>query len=237
MNKFKLVCICLFITIMTHAQTVTVKKSTEKIKGEDAEGFYAELEGKKDAVASAWSKFIKDIGKTKLMPTDPVVITEPIVGGTAYEKGILYATKKEKAATKEKGEITTVWLGLKAGEWVVNDISIVNRELEKMVHQFGVKYYRDKIQLLIDEAQRATEAVERQKQRLTNQTKDYVMKVGSNEQEKVQLEKSLEVNKLEHAVLLQKIENNKKSQDSLVIAGEQIKKALELQKERQRKVN
>jgi hypothetical protein len=120
---------------------------------------------------------------------------------------------------------------------VVNDISIVNRELEKLVHQFGVKYYRDKIQVLIDEAQRASDAVERQKLRLTNQTKDYLMKVGSNEQEKVQLEKSLEVNKLEHAVLLQKIENNKKSQDSIAVAGEQIKKALELQRERQRKVN
>ena len=232
MNNFRLICICLSITVGAHAQTVTVKKSSEKIKGDDAEGFYTELEGKKDVVGNAWTKFTKDLGKTKLMSTtDPLTITEPVVGGTAYEKGILYAT------TKEKGEVTTVWLGLKPGEWVVNDISIVNKELEKLVHQFGVKYYRDKIQVLIDEAQRASDAVDRQKQRLTNQTKDYVMKVGSNEQEKIQLEKSLEVNKLEHAVLLQKIENNKKSQDSIAVAGEQIKKALELQKERQRKVN
>jgi hypothetical protein len=237
MNKFKLGFICLFITVMAGAQTVTVKKSTEKIKGEEAEGFSTELEGKKDAVGNAWSKFIKDIGKTKLMAAEPIAITEPTVGGTAYAKGILYATTSEKVATKEKSELTTVWIGLKSGEWVVNDISIVNRELEKLVHQFGVKYYRDKIQVLIDEAQRATDAVERQKQRLTNQTKDFVMKVGSNEQEKVQLEKSLEVNKLEHAVLLQKIENNKKSQDSIAIAGEQIKKVFEMQKERQRKVN
>lgn len=232
MNKFKLSCFCLLITVMAHAQTVTVKKSTEKIKGADAEGFTTDLDGKKDVVGAAWSKFVKDLGKTKLlMATDPIVITEPIVGGASYEKGILYAT------VKEKGETTTVWLGLKSGEWVVNDISIVNKELEKLVHQFGVKYYRDKIQVLIDEAQRATDAVEKQKQRLTNQTKDYLIKVGSNEQEKVQLEKSLEANKLEHAVLLQKIENNKKSQDSIAIAGEQIKKAFELQKERQRKVN
>jgi hypothetical protein len=237
MNKYKLVCIGLCLTIVAHAQTVAVKKSNEKIKGEDAEGFYTELEGKKEVVGNAWTKFAKDIGKTRLVPTDPFTITEPTIGGTLYEKGILYMVTKERPVTKEKGETTMVWLGLKPGEWVVNDISIVNRELEKLVHQFGIKYYRDKIQVLIDEAQRAVDAVERQKQRLTNQTKDYVMKVGSNEQEKVQLEKSLEVNKLEHAVLLQKIENNKKSQDSIAVAGEQIKKALELQREKQRKVN
>lgn len=238
MNKFILGCFCLFISVVANSQTVSVSKSTEKIKGDDAEGFYTELEGKKDDVGSAWTKFAKDLGKTKfLSTTDPLTITEPTIGGTFYEKGILYTVTKGKAATKEKGEITTVWIGLKSGEWVVNDISIVNKELEKLVHQFGVKYYRDKIQVLIDEALRATDAVERQKQRITNQTKDFTLKVGSNEQEKIQLEKSLEANKLEHAVLLQKIENNKKSQDSLALAGEQIKKALELQKERQRKVN
>ena len=231
MNKFRLSCFYLFIAIAAQAQTVTVKKSSEKIKGENAEGFSTELEDKRDAVNSAWTKFIKDIGKTKLMPSDPVTITEPAFGGTVYEKGILYTT------VKGKGETTSVWLGLKPEEWVVNDMSIVNRELEKLVHQFGVYYYRDKIQGQINEAQQAFDAVEKQKQRLTNQTREYTIKVGSNEQEKIQLEKSIEVNKLEHAVLLQKIENNKKSQDSIAIAGEQIKKVIELHKERQRKVN
>jgi len=61
--------------------------------------------------------------------------------------------------------------------------------------------------------------------------------LSNNEQEKTQLEKQLQSNSLEHAVLLQKIENNKKSQDSVVNAGLQIKKVLEAQKEKQKKVN
>jgi len=44
-------------------------------------------------------------------------------------------------------------------------------------------------------------------------------------------------NQLDHFVLLQKIENNKKSQDSVANAGVQIKKVVESHKERQRKVN
>jgi len=51
------------------------------------------------------------------------------------------------------------------------------------------------------------------------------------------LEKALDANKLENLVLIQKIENNKKSQDSVKLAGEQIKRIMELHKERQRKVN
>ena len=89
----------------------------------------------------------------------------------------------------------------------------------------------------IDEAQQASDAVDKQKQRLLNQNKDLANKLVNNEQQKIQLEKSLETNKLDHLVLLQKIENNKKSQDSVANAGVQIKKVVELHKERQRKVN
>jgi hypothetical protein len=113
----------------------------------------------------------------------------------------------------------------------------VNKELEKLVYRFGVKFYRDQIQKEIDEAQQASYAVDKQKQRLLNQNKDLVNKLANNEQQKIQLEKSLETNKLDHFVLLQKIENNKKSQDSVANAGVQIKKVVEVHKERQRKVN
>ena len=110
-------------------------------------------------------------------------------------------------------------------------------QLEKLVYQFGVKFYRDKIQAQIDEGQQAFDAVVRKQQRLTNQSKDLTIRLGNNEQEKVQLEKTLESNKLENLVLLQKIVNNKKAQDSVALASEQIKKVIELHKERQRKVN
>jgi len=120
---------------------------------------------------------------------------------------------------------------------VVNDIDIVKKELEKKVYQFGIKYYKDKIQAQIDEAQRAFDATTRQGQRLVNQNKDLTIQLGNNEQEKVKLEERLQANALEHAVLIQKLENNKLAQDSVVQAGDQIKKVIELHKERQGKVN
>ncbi len=213
-----------------YSQKVDVSKKSEKIKGESAEGYSTNLEGKKEDVTAAWTGFVKDLGKTK-NGSEYQFVENPTLGGTAYTTGIVYA----KAGGHD--EKTSVWLGIKAAEWTVNDIALVEKQLEKLIYQFGIKFYRDKIQTQIDEGQQASDAVVKQQQRLINQNKDLNIRLGNNGQEKIQLEKSIEVNKLENLVLLQKIENNKKSQDSVKLAGEQIKKVIEMHKERQRKIN
>jgi len=237
MKKFIVVSICLLFLVSLQAQTVTVKKQQDRIKGENTDGYGTDLEGKKEDISLAWSKFLKEVGKAKIL-NDVLTIGEPALGATVYPKGILYATSSGlptgQAGDPEKGR---VWIGLKESEWTVNDIGMVNDELEKLVYRFGVKFYKDKIQLQIDEAQHASDAVDKQKQRLLSQSKDLVLKLGNNNQEKIRLEKAVEANKLEHEVLLVKIVENNKAQDSVALAGVQIKKVVELHKERQRKVN
>ncbi len=229
MKKFTIF-FALIITTVAYAQKVDVSKKSEKIKGESAEGYATELEGKKENIAAAWSRFLKDLGKVK-SGTEYQYVENPALGGTVYTTGIIYG---KSSGNEEK---STVWMGIKAVEWTVNDISLVENQLEKLVYQFGVKFYRDKIQAQIDEAQQASDAVVRQQQRLANQNKDLNNKIVNNAEQKIQLEKSLEANKLDNLVLHQKLENNKKSQDSVKLAGEQIKRIIELHKERQRKVN
>ena len=220
----------LCVTFHAYAQKVTVNKKSEKIKSESAEGYSTALEGKKEDVAAAFGRFLKNLGKIK-SGNDYQFVEGPALGGTVYSTGIVYAQ------TEGNEEKTSVWLGINAAEWTVNDITLVENQLEKLVYQFGIKFYRDKIQAQIDEGVQAANAVVRQQQRLTNQNKDLTIKLSNNAQQKIQLEKSLEANKLENLVLLQKVENNKKSQDSVRQAGEQIKKVIEMHKERQRKVN
>ena len=229
MKKFLFFC-TLCISTISYAQKVSVDKKNEKIKGDTAEGYATELEGKKDDVAAAFSRFIKDLGKVK-SGNNYQFIEGPALGGTVYSTGVVYAQSK---GNEEKA---SVWLGIKESEWTVNDIKLVENQLEKMVYQFGVKFYRDKIQAQINEGQQASDAVVRQQQRLTNQNKELNIRLSNNAQEKIQLDKSLEANKLENLVLIQKIENNKHDQDSVKLAGEQIKKVIEAHKERQRKVN
>ena len=228
--KVGLLAVIFCVAGLCQAQTVTSAAQTMRIKGEEARGYGVTLEGKKDDIASAWGKFVKGFGKNR-SGGDFTTITEVVLNGTAYTKGTLYVK------TEGNDQKATAWIGLKENEWNESDLNGVQKELEKVAYRFGVKYYRDKIQVQIDEAQRALDATEKQQQRLVGQNKDLTLRLGNNDQERVALEKSLENNKLENAALNVRLENNKKSQDSVAQAATRIKEVLNSQKERQRKVN
>ncbi|HTH57344.1 MAG TPA: hypothetical protein VL728_14945 [Cyclobacteriaceae bacterium] len=213
------------------AQNVEVKKMEEKVKGEKVEGFSVEMEGKFSDVSSQWSKFLKDIGRVKLFSSDPTVVTEPVFNGTVYPKGMVYGF------IFENGSVVRVWLGIQSKEWEEKDIAYVNKQLERLAYQFGVQFQRSKVQVDIDQAKEASEAVEKQKQRLVNQNKDMTIQLANNEQEKIHLSKSMDANQLEHEALIIKLDRNKKAQDSLASVNEQIKKVMTTHQERLRKIN
>jgi len=210
------------------AQTVKVKQEQARIKGNNVRGVQVDLEGTSGEVSNAFNKFLKGYGKVK--QTDPATLQEPTLDGTAY-------TTPVYIVTKDNGNTTAAWLGIVESEWKAEDVERVNKALEKMMYDFGVKFYRDKIQVQIDESARALQAVEKQTQRLTNENKSLNTKLDDNKREKIQLEKSLENNKLEYETLLKKIALNIKARDSVAVATEQIRKVVEMHKERQRKVN
>lgn len=219
-----------FISSISFSQSIKIIKKDNRIKGGFSIGYGMELEGKSDDVENSLSRFLKDFGKVRAS-ADYMSISGPNLGGVLYDRNSLYATT-------EGDEIKCrVWIGLDTAEWRGHDLEYVSGQVEKIGYQFGVKYYRDKVQKEIDESQRAFDATEKKQMRLVNQNKDLNLRVSNNEQERIHLERSLEVNKLEKAVLLQKLENNKKSQDSVAAAGVQIKKVMEAQKEKQKRIN
>jgi len=230
MNKFLIFTALTLAINVAHSQTVTVNKQNEKVKNETLEVFVTSLDGSKNDIQSAWVRFLKDMGKLK-QSGNPMTVSEPIINGTPFSKGTVYAD------INEGDKSSTVWMGINPAEWDDKDITYANRELQKMLYQFGVKFYRDQVQKQIDETQQALDAVEKQQQRMLNQNKDLTIKLSNSDQEKIQLEKSLEANKFENAVLKVKLENNKKAQDSLLNVGVQIKKVMETHKEKQRKIN
>lgn len=229
LKKFSaLVAVVLFSSV-AFAQTVNVKKETARVKGENIEGYEVALDGPFENIETAFIKLLKTMGKVK-QGDDGIVVSEPSVNGLAYKQPIL-------AIAKEKGKTGAAWVGVKTSEWPKEDVDKVNKELQKILKDFGIKFYRDQIQVQVDESTRASLAVDKQKQKLTNDNKSLATKLEDNKREKLQLEKSLEANKLENETLLKKIEKNKHDQDSVTLAGDQIKKVVDMHKERQRKVN
>jgi hypothetical protein len=228
-KKFTLLISAMLLTAFSYAQTVSVKKEPARVKGENTDGYEVMLEGAVTDVTTALVKFLKATGKVKQSP-DLITVGEPTFQGIEYGATVY-------AVTKEKGKSAAAWLGIKPAEWPKEDVDKIRKELEKMLHDFGVQFYRGKIQLQIDESNRAAQAVEKQQQRLVNENKSLNTKLEDNKREKIQLEKSLANNKLQYETLLKRIAKNKHDQDSVAVAGGQIKKVVEMHKEKQKKVN
>jgi hypothetical protein len=216
--------------LISEAQTINVVKKNHKVKSATATGHAVELKGGINDAETILPKFLKNYGKTR-SNVGFTTVSNPFLNGITYEGKIIYATIEGNETQCE------VWIGLDTAEWNGEDIPRILDRVNKVVYQFGVRFYHDLVQKEIDESQQAFDATEKQKTRLTNQNKDLNIRLGNNEQEKIHLEKSLEANALEKAVLLQKLENNKKAQDSVSNAGIQIKKVLDAQIEKQKKIN
>lgn len=211
------------------AQTVTVKKENARIKSDYVDGFQVDLDGTYEDVDEALTKLIKVFGKSKEVENHKIV-AEPTIKGVTYTQPLF-------AMTKQVGNVISAWIGIQKKEWRENDAEQVTKELESTIHSFGVNFYRDKIQKQIDESVRAQQAVEKQQQRLVNQNKDLNNKVENNKKEKIKLEQAIIDNKVEMENLLARLEKNKKDQDSIVVAAEQIKKVVEMHRERQKAVH
>jgi hypothetical protein len=225
------VIVFLLMGLVSFSQSANVKSQQQRVKGDNVDGFAIDLEGQKADVTASLTKYLKEIGKLKFLTSDPLVITDPLFNGLVYTKKSIYAL------TTESGNVTTAWLGIKPTEWESKDVNFINKQLERLAGEFGVRFQRERMQSQIDETQQAADAVEKQALRFLGQGKDIQTKLVNNELEKIKLDKAFEANKLENAVLKIKIENNKKAQDSIANAAGQIKKVKDEQLQKLRKIN
>lgn len=224
-KKFFALAILMFAGVLAYAQTVTVTSNAEKIYNKNCTGYSTDVTGTLEEVNISLNKYLKTFGKVKVSGSQ-YQVSEPQINLTKYPTPFF-------ASAKAKGDKVQVWMGA-----VQNDSAkSINAEMEKLVYNFGVKFYKDKIQGDIDESMRAQAAAEKRQQRLTLEGKNMASRLEMNAKEKIRLEKSLADNKLDSTKLVTALAQNKKSQDSLAVAAEQIKKMVETHKERQRKVN
>ena len=228
-KKFTVLALALLPSFVLSAQSVKVKKESARIKGETAEGYGVDLEGSFSEVNASFVKYIKTLGKVK-QNSDYIILTESPLNGKNSALPVL-------ATTKDHDKNAQAWLGIKTSDWPVDAVEGMSKQLEKALYDFGVQFYRDKVQAQIDETNRALQAVEKQQQKLTVQNRDLNISLEDNKREKIQIEKSLEKNKLGYETLLKRIEKNKKDRDSVALAGEQIKKVIEAQRIKQSKIN
>lgn len=218
----------LLMSVFSMGQTVVVQKENQKLNNDNIYSFATTLDASAADVNSALLKYLKAYGKPKQQETS-IVLAECVLNGQAYTKA-LYAN------TKPSGASTKAWIGVSLKDWSADSAMVIGR-LEMMVKEFGVNFYRDKIQLQIDEAQRAVDIVGKQQQRTLNEQQNIQQKIENNKKEYQQLIKAIQKNRSDSVALVLRLDKNKASTDSLRIVSDKVKQALVFQKERQGKVN
>lgn len=225
-KKFFALGIFMLAGVLAYAQKVTVSAGSERINGKNCDGYSTLVTGSVEEVNTSLTKYLKTLGKVKTTGNQ-FLVSEAQVNLIKYVNPFF-------AVSKVKGEQVMVWMGASEES---DSVKSIRNELEKLVYNFGVKFYKDKIQTDIDESLRAQNAAEKQRQRLTLEGKNLASRQEMNAKEKIRLEKALADNKLDSTKFVTALARNRKSLDSLAIAAEQIKKMVEAHKERQRKVN
>jgi hypothetical protein len=234
-KKFFALGIFMLAGVLAHAQKVTVTTFTIKFDGQPYAGYATELTGSLEEVNTSLTKYLKDFGKVKSMPGAGLVGNKPFIIISEPQLGITKYSDPFYAWTRVENDKSIVWLGAKKTQ--SDSVKDIRPELEKLVYNFGVKFYKDKIQVDVDESIRAQTAAERQQQRLGLEGKNLASRLEMNKKEKIRLEKALAINKQDSVKLVTSLAKNKVSSDSVAVATEQIKKMVEAHKERQRKVN
>lgn len=230
MNKVIVTAISFFVFASACiAQTVKVKKETTKINNQSAEGYTVTLDAPASEVLPALQKYFKELGKLK-QHDGTLWLTDAAING-AQAKTPIYGTAPSAGASS-----TRVWLGICPDEWPENQTERLLERIDKLTYDFGVKFYKDKIQVQIDESTEALQAVQKQQRRLENEQKSLQQKLQYNEQEKARLEKNLVTNSQEHELLLHQLEKNKHDQDSVATAAGQVSKVVEMHKDRKNQV-
>lgn len=230
LNKGLLIILCAMAgSASLHAQAIVVKKEKAPLRKEYGQGFEVVLaEATYAEVTDALGRWVRSYGKTKSYDA-AVVIDQPVL----YEK--TYAGRVF-AQARQTADIVSAWIGVLPDEWSKKEIEDVESQLEKIIYEFAVHFQKEKIQKQIDESLRASQAVDRQLQRLRNQNRDLQTRIDNNKRQKTELEQALEKNRLDLETLTQRLAQNEKDQDSVALAAQQIKKAIEMHQQRQQQV-
>ncbi len=188
----KVISVLLWLQVFSlSAQTIAIKQAQARIKGKAVDGFETELDGNNEEVTAALNKYLKIFARLK-PGTNPLVTNEIVISNIPYKYPVY-------ALVRERGTGAAAWMGIIADEWPsAEEAAKVQGELERLVRDFAVTFYRERVQAQIDESQRAVQAVERQQQRLLTESRNLNLRLENNQREKVQLEKALEANKLEY---------------------------------------
>lgn len=230
--KFIIYIITVFLGLgFAHGQEIMAKEDTQTIEGTEFAGYEINVEGDLDDHQDRWMRLLRNKGKVRKRSSrysieDFVLpqVTESLLDGYTQFK-------------QERDTTITIWLGIDVSALSDDEPQAVLGEVKGMLENYVLEYRKSLVLDDIQDAERAAAFTSRQHQRLIQNLENLKIRLLDAENEKRRLEENLKTMELEIEVLKQRIVNNEADQETTLEELEQIRKVLEMHKERLKKLN
>jgi len=237
-QKLKFVLVGLWISVHAWAQetaavaptTIATMQAAEKIRDEVCSGYSIKIAGEFNEVHDAFIKNLKTYGKVK-EDRRRISVSNPSINGTMHQEKSMYALAKKGAPENY------LWVGINMQEWEQASIDLINPQMEQVLKNFVLAYYRGRAQKKIDETQKAWNSIEKLQSKTVKQSSDLSRRLENNVKEKARLQQAIVDNDNENVSLKARLVSNKKAQDSIAKVLEQVKKKMAVHQEELRKIN
>ena len=203
-----LLTILLIVCNISFGQKVTVEEIEEIINKVPRTGLATILDLDKKFVDKLWSKHLKKYG-SKVSSSKGVYTIESV-----NISGISNRPIRVISGVKSTGKGMRVWWVLDLGDSYVtkSENKSAYNAAEKILHDFGVKAYREYINIQIEDAEKLLGKMVKKYEKEVKEGIDLQKSVERNKDEKIRLENAIVKNEDDLEQLLKDIEQNKKDQ-------------------------
>jgi len=230
--KFTTYIITFFLNLsFVFGQEITVKEESKSIEKVTYTGYETTVNGDFEKHKDEWTKLLKNKGKVR--KRNLLYFLEDFVFPQITEKLLTGVTQ----INQSRDSIVSIWLGIDSSDLESGESSKVMNEISGMLYSYVLEYRKSLILFDIQNAERAAAFTSRQHQRLIQNLDNLKLRLLDAENEKLRLEESVKSMELEIEVLKQRIENNQADQERTYEELEQIRKVLEMHKEKLKKLN
>lgn len=234
MRKFGILFILLFfISGWSFAQKSTVDETEVEINGMKRIGQRISIQLDSKVIDKAWSSFLKEKAG-KVTSSKGVYTVERAQIDTIYKSPLRIISRVD--ATPEG---TFVWWSLDLGNQYMSRETSPEQfaAAEGVLREFARKMYREDILKQINDAEKVLSNALNEEQRVIRTASDIQRSIEKNRQRKLELEAELQRNAEELVQLNRDVENNLKQQEAAKVQVENMRKSVEVVKDKMHKLN
>lgn len=212
------------------AQDYSIDQKSQRINDTKYEGYSININGAFEKVTEQVYDYLKDRSKIR-RKRNHYSIAEFKMDNIELDSTVIYLK------LNERDNLTQVWLGIKTFGIDEDRVEEIEKSLQVELVLIARSYYVHQQELKIIEAETAAQIISKKQQTLINENSELTIDLKEAEARKIELNNTLEENRLAIEVLKQKLIDNKFDQDSTYLDLQKVNRVIEGQKQKLKEID